>query len=124
MKVRSMSPPTPSELVSAASEFEEAFGSLTIRKRDLFLRRQRLAHRRLKGDSIPTFRDEYLDFREREEEVRLEIMRLENRWRTQPRIYDRKRVVDCPTPNRRFRIWLMILMITSLMGYLLILLLG
>jgi hypothetical protein len=109
-----------SDVVPAAAEFERVHNSLLSRKRDLFVLRQRLAHRRLSGETIPDFRDAYLGLRREEEEVRFEILRL----RSSPRIYARERDKECPKSARRLRRWLNLLMIIVLMAYFLLFILG
>lgn len=112
------------DVVSVASEFEEGSASLALRGRALFHQRQRLAHRRLSGESIPEFRDVYLGLRQEEEEIRFRLLQLENEWRTAPRIYSRPRTVECSKSVLRLRRWRIVLMITVLLAIFVALVLG
>lgn len=105
---------------SETVEYDDALDLLRARKLDLFTVRQRLLQRRLSGDSLPGFREDYGALRRDEEEVRLAILQLENRWRARPLVYPRSRPKNCPKATRRLRRWLNFLMITTLLAYLLL----
>jgi len=87
--------------------------SLRVESLRLFYQRQRLIQERLKTEELEGVRDLYLAVREKEQDIKYQILRLKNSLDVQPQLFERTHRTIVPE-NSRLRIWVNVLIIIVL----------